>query len=275
MATLMTSRSDRVLSSADIMRTAPSVFAAYPWHGMSDRYKFIPTNHVLDVLGDMGFRPVRATQSKSRIEGKSDFTRHMVRLRHDDHVRPERVRVGDEFPEIILTNSHDGASTYVIQGGIWRKVCDNGLCVESGAAAGFRQSIRHQGSEHDFDRRVIDVTHEVSAMLPMAMRTVQEWRGIEMSQRQRVALARNAITFRESPLENPANFLRTRRAEDVRDDVWTTMNVVQENVMRGGVRGRTADNRYVRSRPINSVDGEMRFNRHLWETTATIVNMIS
>lgn len=262
---------ETILDRDSIMRVAPSVFATEPWHGMSERYKFIPTYHVLDILGDMGFRPIRALQSSSRIEGKSDYTRHMLRLRHDNHLGA--LAVGDEFPELILTNSHDGASTYVIEFGIHRKICMNGLCVSNPGAAS-RHSIRHQGSEHDFDRRVVDVTEMIADSAPQAIRQVSEWKGIELSQRQRVALARNAITFRDATVINPANFLGARRTADSGADVWTTLNVIQENVMRGGVRGYNADHRRVRTRPVNSVDAELRFNRHLWETTQTLVSML-
>ncbi len=46
-------------------------------------------------------------QSKSRIEDKTDFTKHMIRMRHAGQVNAK-----PEANEIILINSHDGASSY-------------------------------------------------------------------------------------------------------------------------------------------------------------------
>ena len=76
------------LSNDDLRRVAPSIFATHPYHDVSDRYRFLPTIHVLDILRDRGFHPVKATQSTTRLADKREFTRHMVRLRHADHLNP-------------------------------------------------------------------------------------------------------------------------------------------------------------------------------------------
>ena len=54
-------------------------------------------------------------QSKSRIEGKTEFTKHMIRMRHAGHVQAR-----PEANEIILINSHDGASSYQMLSGVFR-----------------------------------------------------------------------------------------------------------------------------------------------------------
>ena len=63
-------------------------------------------------------------QGRSRIAGKSEYTKHMIRMRHAGQVtsRPEAN-------EIILINSHDGASSYQMLAGMFRFVCCNGLVV--------------------------------------------------------------------------------------------------------------------------------------------------
>jgi hypothetical protein len=63
-------------------------------------------------------------QSKSRIEGKTEFTKHMIRMRHAG-----QVNTRPEANEIILINSHDGASSYQMLAGVFRFVCCNGLVV--------------------------------------------------------------------------------------------------------------------------------------------------
>jgi hypothetical protein len=57
-------------------------------------------------------------QGKSRIEGKAEFTKHMIRMRHvaRDGGRPAKP----EAHEIILINSHDGASSYQLVCGLFR-----------------------------------------------------------------------------------------------------------------------------------------------------------
>ena len=54
-------------------------------------------------------------QSKSRIEGKTEFTKHMIRMRHAG-----QVSTRPEANEIIVINSHDGASSYQMLAGVFR-----------------------------------------------------------------------------------------------------------------------------------------------------------
>jgi len=59
-----------------------------------------------------------------------------------------------------------------------------------------------------------------------------------------------------------------RRREDVGQSLWTSFNVIQENLIRGGLPGRrqTADGhiRRSRTRPINAIDQNVGLNRALW-----------
>src|SRR5205085_7326463 len=53
-----------------------------------------------------------------------EFTKHMIRMRHAG-----QVEARGEANEIILINSHDGASSYQMLAGAFRFVCCNGLVV--------------------------------------------------------------------------------------------------------------------------------------------------
>ena len=61
---------------------------------------------------------------------------------------------------------------------------------------------------------------------------------------------------------------RPRRREDVDRSLWTTFNVIQENVVRGGLQGRkrNAEGRIRRAqtRAINGIDQNVTLNRALW-----------
>jgi hypothetical protein len=78
--------SAQALSDDQIRRYAPSVFADRPWQAMSDLYSFVPTSDVVSAMRQNGFVPVKAMQSRTRIEGKGDFTKHWPRNdRHQIH----------------------------------------------------------------------------------------------------------------------------------------------------------------------------------------------
>ena len=117
-------RTDSPLSEDQMRGAAPSVFAEGKHASRSERYTYIPTIDVLRGLRKEGFEPFMVAQGQSRVEGKAEFTKHMIRMRHAGHVstRPEAN-------EIILINSHDGASSYQMLAGMLRFVCCNGLVV--------------------------------------------------------------------------------------------------------------------------------------------------
>jgi hypothetical protein len=46
--------------------------------------------------------------------------------------------------------------------------------------------------------------------------------------------------------------------------VWRTFNVIQENLVRGGVRGVASNGRRQRTRAMTGVDASTRLNRELW-----------
>lgn len=101
-------RSETPLAEDQMRRAAPSIFAEGKHGSRSDRYTYIPTIDVLRGLRQEGFEPFMVAQSKSRIEGKTEFTKHMIRMRHAG-----QVNTRPEANEIILINSHDGASSYL------------------------------------------------------------------------------------------------------------------------------------------------------------------
>ena len=96
-------------------QAAPSIFATAKHVSRSERYTYIPTIEVLRGLRKEGFEPFMVAQSKSRIEGKTEFTKHMIRMRHAGQVQTK-----PEANEIILINSHDGASSYQMLAGMFR-----------------------------------------------------------------------------------------------------------------------------------------------------------
>jgi len=255
------SRDARPLDNEALLRLAPSVFAESPYSKMSERYGFIPTSRVVDGMRDAGWLPVMAKDQRVRLEDKKGFTRHMLKFRRQDG--QALLNVGDSIPEIVLINSHDGSSAYQLHSGIFRLVCSNGLIV---ADSTFNKiSIRHSG---DVVQRVIDATSEVVREIPRISSSIGRMQGVELSPDEREAFAASALQLRDSTLAlEPAQVLQTRRVADRGPDLWSTFNVVQENLIRGGVYGRDANNRFRRTRAVTSIAEDTRLNKALWELT--------
>jgi hypothetical protein len=259
-----------ILTRNDLRTKAPSVFAASPWEKMSARYRMVPTIEVVDLLADQGFRPVMAAQNRTRIKGKGDFTKHLIRFRHETHLNLRTV--GAEIPEVVLTNSHDGTSAYRFMCGIFRLVCSNGMVVHSADFGSI--AVNHKGGE-DFGDRIIDATYEVVSEMPRTLETIEEWKQIELTPPQQEAFAAAALELRDNKLIEPKQLLTPRRVEDRKDDVWTTSNRIQENLIRGGIRGRSGSGRRTTTRPVRSVNEDLRLNRALWTLTERLAAAVS
>ena len=286
MATYSWTRNDRFSSSParpgrgnvpltddDLMRIAPSIFAANPWHRMSERYKFVPTIDVINWLRDAGFMPVRAMQSRSRIEGKGEFTKHMVRFRHRDNLDVSAIAQGEEFPEQTLVNAHDGTAAYQLYPSIFKKLCSNGLICHSSDLDGF--SIRHKGGR-DFHNMVIDASYRVLETAPKTMAQIQEFKQIELTPEHRQAFATAALELRDNATLEPRHILAARRSEDTAPTLWNTLNVVQENMIRGGVRARNQETgRRMTTKEVKSVDGDVKTNRALWVLASEMAKLVN
>ena len=248
-----------ILTRDDLRVSAPSIFADRPWHDMSHRYRLVPTIEVVDILAERGYFPVRAHQSNSRIPGKADFTRHLIRFRHSGSLQP--LAFVQETPELVLTNSHDGTSAYRFMAGIFRLVCENGLIVQSADFGSI--SVRHAGGA-DFRSRIVEATCRVAEESPRTSETIGARKQVDLTTPQRLAFASGAWELKPNPSIKPSHLLIPRRMEDDRPDLWHTLNRVQENLIRGDLRAVNAGGRRIRTRPIRSVDADIRINRGLW-----------
>lgn len=255
-------RPPSAISVAEIRAKAPSVFAVEPHSSRSERYTYIPTIEVLMRLHSEGFDVVSAQQSRCRLPGKSDFTKHILRLqRTNDRV----ITVGDCVPQVCLTNSHDGTSAYRLVSGLWRLVCNNGLMVAEGYAESL--SIMHSG---DIIGRVIEGSYKVIADASKVANAVEVWKGITLAPAERELFATQALALRFDTDDKAApvtatQVLRPRRDADTGADLWSTFNVVQENLVKGGNSYRAATNgRRMHTRPVVGIDQSTNLNRALW-----------
>ncbi|WP_457391530.1 DUF932 domain-containing protein [Roseateles sp. P5_E1] len=263
--TSRTLRSDEPLTEDQMRAAAPSIFAAGKHVSRSERYTYIPTIDVLRGLRKEGFEPLMVAQGSSRVEGKTEFTKHMIRMRHAGQVQTK-----PEANEIILINSHDGASSYQMLAGMFRFVCCNGLVVGD-VVDDIR--IPHKGNIQDEviegAFRVLDEFEAVEAHAE-AMKALQ----LEAPEEMAFATAALALRFGERVVEEtgghrPApvtaqQLIQARRPEDAGHSLWTTFQRVQENVIRGGQPGRSSQGRRLHTRPVGSIDRGVSLNRALW-----------
>ena len=260
------------LTNEQIQRLAPSAFAGQAYEKQSDRYAFVPTLAVIEGMRQHGYLPVKASQSRSRIEGKAMFTKHMVRFRSAQNL--ELLQVGDTTVEVVLVNSHDGTSAYELSLGAFRLACSNGMMVSEGLVSSLK--IRHTGNILD---RVLSGTDQLVLDAPKVTETIQQWKQILLTDGEQQIFAESALSLRfedSAPVE-ATRLLQVRRNADQGQDLWSTFNRVQENVIRGGLRyyitpesGRVHRNR---TREVKGIDQNIRLNRELWTMAQKLADM--
>jgi hypothetical protein len=254
-------RSDQPLSEDQMRATAPSIFAEGKHASRSERYTYIPTIDVLRGLRKEGFEPFMVAQGASRVEGKAEFTKHLIRMRHAG-----QVQTRPEANEIILINSHDGASSYQMLAGLLRFVCCNGLLVGD-VVEDIR--IAHKGN---IQGEVIEGAFRVLDQFEAVEEHTEAMKALQLQPPEEIAFATAALALRfgergegQAPAPITAEQLNeARRPEDLGHSLWNLLQRVQENSIRGGQRGRSAQGRRLHTRPVGSIDRGVSLNRALW-----------
>jgi hypothetical protein len=225
-------RQGDVIPMDQLASLAPSVFADDKHGSRSAKYSYIDTAGILQGLLKEGFVVVGVQQGGSRVEGKREFTKHKLSLRHRDWLNHTSRFVGMVFPELSLGNSHDGTSAYTMDLDLFRLICLNGMTTSDAVLE--RIKVPHKG---DVGGQVIEGAFRVMAEAPRVMDRVESMSGIALSDGEQLAFARAASELRwdagQAPVE-PAVLLTPRRFDDRGADLWRTFNRTQEHLLRGG-----------------------------------------
>lgn len=244
------------LSDDQIRKSAPSVFAETPWTAMTSKYLFVPTSEIVIGMRREGFEVVQALQGTSRIEGKGEFTKHLLRF-----AVPKAEQVKGSMPELVLINSHDGTTSYRLMMGVFRLICQNGLLMATNVIEDLK--FRHSKSLAD---EIIEGTGTLVREVPRVQDQIERMGNIKLRPDEMAAFATAAHQLRweegHAPVR-PAQLLEARRHADMAPDLYTTLNVVQENIMKGGLRGITSTKKRTTTRAVQGVTENVRLNQAL------------
>ena len=242
-------RRDRPLTHEELMHHVPGIFGEEKHTSRSQNYTYIPTITVLESLQREGFQPFFACQTCVRDPG----------------------RRGEHVPEIILLNSHDGTSSYQMLPGYFRFVCQNG-CVCGQSLGEVR--VPHRG---DVVEKVIEGAYEVVGVFDRIEEMRDAMQSLILPPPARQALAQAALTYRYGDEHQPvttADILTPRRREDYGKDLWSAYQTIQENMLKGGISGRSARGKRIHTRAIHSIDTDIKLNRALWVMAETMLESL-
>ncbi len=257
------------LSWETLQYRAPSIFAATPMLGVSDRYTFVPTARIVSGLREMDWVAVDVEEQRIRQEKRRGFQKHLIRFRLAGQI----ASLDEWNVELVLVNSHDAGCAYQLHAGIHRRICSNGLVVSDGGFEALR--FRHAGLTPDV---VVTASLRLLEEMPRLGGRIDLFRGRTMEPSECLAFAERAIRLRypadvEAPI-SPATLLEARRLEDEGSDLWHTLNRCQENLIRGGVADGHRDRHgRIRSvRGLRGIDSKVDLNKGVWSLAERFAN---
>ena len=224
------------LSLEEIKEMAPSVFTTNGSKDTSDKYTHIPTDRVIRDLEVLGWKVADVKEVAARKEDNKGFQKHLVVFRNEDV-----VITGEDgdivYPQILLTNSHDGKNSFKFQAGLFRMICENGLVIADESFEDY--SIRHMG--YDFDA-LQSLIKDMVSNLDLTVESMNKMKQIELNEEQQLELAKRLLDIR---LENTGNTYDkdqpeminwSQRKEDNGVDLWSVFNRQQENIIEGNFK---------------------------------------
>tara|TARA_R110001592_G_scaffold897_8_gene4666 strand:- start:6433 stop:7251 length:819 start_codon:yes stop_codon:yes gene_type:complete len=257
-------QSAKFMSKDAISNAAPSVFTMNPSDEVSSKYTHIPTEEVINDMGELGWGVVEAKEVKARTKSTKGFQKHLLVFRNNDIVI--NGEDGDTvFPQILLTNSHDGKNAFTFTAGLFRMICENGLVI---ADTEFEDvKMRHMG--YTF-KDLQSMIKEMVEKLPLTVGSMNKMKETELEESQVLELAKNLLDVRVEGTDNTfnnvaiTNVLESQRNEDEGMGLWEVFNRVQENIINGNFYYNTKSGKQRQARIIKNFKQDLDLNRKMF-----------
>lgn len=243
--------------------------------GLSKQYVFVPTTNVINDLKAMGWYCVDAQQVKARKGGLS-YSKHLLKFENDNY----KTEGTTEYPQLLLTNSHNGGNAFSLSAGIFRLVCSNGLVIKTEDYGTAR--LIHKGYSTE---AVLEMVNGFIARIDETLTGITAMKETQLTADQMLQFAVDAARLRMHKdkdteysvmLEKVSvdEILNSIRPEDNGNGLWEVYNRVQENLVKGKYHYQTGEGDVTKTRkarPIKSFQQDMDVNKKLSELALQLV----
>jgi hypothetical protein len=232
--------------------------------GLSEHYSFVPTMNVINDLRELGYEVVDATQVKARKKSTNGYQKHLITLEHPKY----KVEGSKEYPQILLTNSHDGGNAFTLSAGIFRLVCSNGLVIKTEDYGSAR--LVHKG--YSFEA-VQELVKQFEETVDEVLTRITAMKKVELTKEQQIEFAKQAALLRfksksynEDNIEKVVNIddlLNVDRKEDAGNGLYEVFNRVQESLINGKYTYLGTKDKPRKARPIKNFKQNIEVNSKL------------
>ena len=246
--------------------------------GLSKHYSFVPTMNVVNDLRALGYEVVDAKQVKARKKSTNGYQKHMITFEHPKY----KVEGTEEYPQILLTNSHDGGNAFTLSAGIFRLVCSNGLVIKTEDYGSAR--LVHKGYSFEAVQKLVN---EFNVTIDEVLTKVTAMKKVELTKEQQIEFAKKAALLRFTAKsyneDNIADvvdiddLLNVDRKEDAGNGLYEVFNRVQESIVQGKYlyaasgKVKDADTKTRKARPIKNFKQSIDVNKKLSELAFELV----
>jgi hypothetical protein len=243
--------------------------AVQPWSQVSDNYRFLSTQKVVDLALNAGFEIQSTKIARVKRPDKIGFQKHRIDLVHRDF-----RNYTDSIPRLTLVNSHDRTAALTLTLGFYRMVCENGLMVGDFLGASSFKTL-HSG-KRDLEQ---DLNFKIAAAFeafPKLIETREAMRQHELTHGELQLLVGSITEYIQKTTGQAASqseLIQCRRVEDNGTDLWTITNRIQEAVIKGGYRSINIETGKVRrASKITAIDKDIKVNQFIMNTALNILN---
>ena len=271
------------LTKDEIKKVCPLAFATSPTNDkVSDKYVMANTSTVIDDMEKLGWKVVRAAQRKATKKSSGRFSYHMIALQNPEIKITKQIGNGEEivdcFPQIILTNSHDGLNSFHFRVGLFRCICSNGLVICSDKMADVK--IRHIHYTFEALRKVVA---EAIETVGAKVERMTQAAAVELTKEQKEEFAKKALGIRKNILvdevdvdqETIDDLLTPIRKEDEGNSLWNVFNVLQEKVTKGGYQEAKEGKKARKVRKVTSFIKDLDINSKLWQAMEEYIPVVA
>lgn len=241
----------------------------------SERFQAIKPAMIAEVLDSHGFDLVHLKTGKAKTADRADFQTTVARYRSRDGFAIDGLGFDIIFKVPHLYGSLQGVL------GLFRGTCANQLNVGTHFE---NVRVKHLGSPQN----------ELDALIPrlvaqraQLVETVQMMQSRNVTPTELVELAREIAGIRLQGVENVAkievtDLIKVRRQDDAKNDLFSVLNVIQENVLRYGMRYqinstaqdgtvsiRNMNARKVREESVKAID----LNASIWDAASKLLKV--
>lgn len=223
----------------------------------SDKYSTVQTADIINELTLNGYEVTDFQWARVKSQDKQGFQKHIMRLSHPDL----DFKIGGLRPELIITNSYDGSASFRVMLGIYRFACANGLVLGDTFNS---VKVRHVGNNTATD--VLTALETTAAQFKGLESMVNRYSNKHLNLGQIDTLSQTVAKYITPDGANIglSTLWLARRGPDTGTDLFTVLNVIQENALNGGMAYRVETEKGLKirkTRKVKSIDRQVAINR--------------